>query len=139
MSVVVPDSGVLIEMFRHADMLVEKDRHRWRFYISAVVHSELARGATTPTEKRFIANLVRAFPPVAPTAAEWAEGGEVLSRLRRERNFDGRGMQFLQNDVLIALTAHGIGVPLVTTNLSDFGLIAKYVRGLKVIGFGANA
>lgn len=44
-------------------------------------------------------------------------------------------MQLIQNNVLIALTARELGLPLVTMNESDFVLIAGYVRGLNVIAF----
>ncbi len=135
MALVVPDTGVLIELFRDARAVAEKERQRWTFRVSAVVHSELARGALTPSEKRFVDSLARAFNPVAPTSSQWAKCGSVLSQLHRDHQYDRRGMQLIQNNVLIALTARELGLPLVTMNESDFVLIAGYVRGLNVIAF----
>jgi predicted nucleic acid-binding protein len=134
-ALVVPDTGVLIELFRDAAALTIKDRNRWRFRISAVVHSELLCGARGSSEKRFVDALARGFPPVAPSAGQWASCGKVLAQLHRDRQFDGRGMQLLQNDVLVAITARDLGLPLVTTNPSDFDLIVPYAGGLKILPF----
>jgi predicted nucleic acid-binding protein len=134
-SLVVPDTGVLIELFRDSAALLIKERHRWRFRISAVVHSELLRGAHRPSEKRFVDALARGFGPIAPTPAQWSSCGRLLAQLHRDQHFDGRGVQLIQNDVLVALTARDLGLPVVTTNPSDFALIASYARGLKVLPF----
>jgi predicted nucleic acid-binding protein len=134
-ALVVPDTGVLIEIFRDAAALLIKERNRWRFRISAVVHSELVRGAQSASEKRFVDSLSRGFAPIAPTPAQWSRCGSVLAQLHRDHHFDGRGMQLIQNDALLALTARDLGLPVLTTNPTDFELIAPYARGLKVLAF----
>lgn len=133
MSLVAPDTGVLIVVFRDRAVADDLARKRWRFRVSAVVHSELTRGADTPGERRYVAAVTRALPPIAPSAGQWIRCGEILRLLRRDRDFDARGMRAIQNDVLIALMARDLGLPLVTTNVRDFELIAEFLRGLHVV------
>ncbi|MSP59234.1 MAG: type II toxin-antitoxin system VapC family toxin [Myxococcales bacterium] len=132
-TLVVPDTCVLIDLFRSNAVAEEIDRRGWIFWISAVVHSELLRGVEGREERRFIASLVRGRPPVAPSRAQWASCGVILGRLRSDEGFDAAGLRRIQSDVLIALTARGLGLPVVTTNPGDFARIARHLRGLRVI------
>ena len=134
---VVPDTNVLISLYRAVAAVAFKERQRWRFRVSSVVESELLRGVSTEAEARFVTNLVRAFPPIAPSVALWRRSGELLSQLREKHGYNAAGLRRVQNDVLIALTARSMGYPVLTANVVDFALIAKFVHDLEVIEFCA--
>jgi predicted nucleic acid-binding protein len=133
LSRVVLDTGVLIEVLRDAEAADTVIRRRWRILLSAVVHSELVRGADTKVERAYVAQLARHHPPVAPTERQWERCGIVLARLRREQGYDPAGIRGIQNDVLVALLARDHGVPVVTTDRTDFERIAALVLGVSVL------
>lgn len=130
---VVPDACLLIDLWRSPAVAREVEQRRLIFRMSAVVHSELLRGVRGRTEQRLIDGLVRDWPAVAPSPGDWARAGTLLGRLRNEHGFETRGLRFIQNDILIALTARQVGAAVLTTNGADFRLIAGYIAGLKVI------
>jgi len=132
---VVPDTSVLILIWHDSDLSLEIARREWLFRLSAVVHSELQRGAHERRVRRLVDQVARVETPIAPTANQWKRCGEILARLGRDHHFDARGMQLIQNDLLIGLTARDLGVPVVTANVRDFQLIAAHLRGLRVIEF----
>jgi predicted nucleic acid-binding protein len=135
--VVIPDTGVLIDLYRAPERAGEVAERGWVFRISAVVQSELRRGAENRRALRFVDDVARSARPIPPTASQWLRCGEHLAWLRRERDFDARGMRAIQNDLLIALTARDLGLPVVTTNSADFAVAAERIRGLRVIEFPA--
>jgi predicted nucleic acid-binding protein len=51
---------------------------------SAVVLSELFRGATKPEELAFIKALAKNHPILTPSEKTWLESGEILSRIYRD-------------------------------------------------------
>jgi predicted nucleic acid-binding protein len=87
-------------------------------YLSAVVNMELRMGAKTLPARRALDQLVRAYRVahrvVVPTAEQFDEAGQVLQRLREEGLETRRAS--LVNDVLIALTARGIGATVLTAD-----------------------
>ena len=93
---------------------------------SAVVLSELRRGARTPEARRLIEALFRMDKsPWAPTAADWWEAGLKIRTLGDAQRWDLNRRRAFQNDVLIALTARHHGASVVTANKNDFELLGK--------------
>ena len=71
---------------------------------SAVVLSELRRGARTP---------------------DWWEAGRIIQAVSDAQDWDGNKRRDFQNDALIALTARGHGATVVTANRQDFGILGR--------------
>ncbi len=93
---------------------------------SAVVLSELRRGAQTREAERLVAALFRlARVCWEPTAANWWEAGRLVRRIGDAEGWDRNKRHDFQNDALIALTARRHGATVLTANFSDFGLLAR--------------
>lgn len=90
-------------------------------YLSAVVYMELRAGASTPSARRALLQLVAGYQRggrlVAPSQAIFERAGQLLPALKA-RGRDVRKAS-LVNDVLIALTARSLGATLVTAD-TDF-------------------
>lgn len=96
---------------------------------SAVVLSELRRGARTPEAQRLVEGLFRlATIRWAPTAEDWWEAGWLIREVGDAQRWDRSKRRDFQNDALIALTARRHGATVVTANRSDFTLLAREVR-----------
>jgi predicted nucleic acid-binding protein len=95
---------------------------------SAVVLSELRRGARTPTAERLVGALFRlARVRWEPTASDWWEAGRLIRRIGDAQGWDSKKRRDFQNDTLIALTARRHGATVVTANRQDFEILARYV------------
>jgi predicted nucleic acid-binding protein len=126
-NLIVFDTAVFIDQLRTG-------RHQTRIQAisglvrtSAVVISELWRGASTPAEQRFVRALERNHPVLVPTTKNWVQSGQILGHLRTDRGFGPEKARDLHFDVLIALTARSAGARLITSNRADFELIAEYL------------
>jgi predicted nucleic acid-binding protein len=96
---------------------------------SAVVLSELRRGARTREAERLVTVLYRlARVCWEPTAADWWEAGRLIRKIGDAESWDRNKRRDFQNDALIALTARRHGATVVTANLSDFDLLAPELR-----------
>jgi predicted nucleic acid-binding protein len=95
---------------------------------SAVVISELWRGASAPAERKFLRSLERNHPVLVPTIKNWLESGQILNKIRTQRGFGPEKLRDLHFDVLIALTACSYGARLITSNRADFELIAGHTH-----------
>jgi predicted nucleic acid-binding protein len=96
---------------------------------SAVVLSELRRGARSHDAERLVAALFRVARRCwEPTAADWWETGRLVRKIGDTQGWDRHKRREFQNDTLIALTARRYGATVVTDNLSDFELLARQVR-----------
>lgn len=96
---------------------------------SAVVLSELRRGARTPLARRFVEALQRlARVPWTPTAEDWWEAGRLIQKIGDAQHWDRSKRRDFQNDALIALTARGHGATVVTADRADFALLAREIR-----------
>lgn len=100
---------------------------------SAVVLSELRRGARTRAAQRLVEGLYR-FAAVRwePTVEDWWEAGRLIRTIGDAQGWDTNKRRDFQNDALIALTARRHGATLVTANRSDFELLSKEV-GVSVL------
>lgn len=93
--------------------------------VSAVVVAELARGARSHQAKRFVEQLARNFPPVAPKEADWVRSGGIVRALAERHHLDINKVRDIHFDVLIALTARRMGAHLITCNVHDFQAIRQ--------------
>lgn len=82
--------------------------------ISPVVIHELYRGTRTKGDRRIIDRLVSRLLRVQPPSWEhaWIRAGRLLPQLFPDH--EAVGLARLQNDLLLALTAHGQGALLVS-------------------------
>ncbi|MBM4259333.1 MAG: type II toxin-antitoxin system VapC family toxin [Deltaproteobacteria bacterium] len=95
---------------------------------SAVVLSELRRGARTREAQRQVTALFRiARMRWEPTAADWWEAGKLVREIGDAQDWEHHKRREFQNDALIALTARRHGAIVVTDNQSDFNLLARAV------------
>lgn len=101
---------------------------------SAVVLSELRRGARTREAEQLVTALFRLSRVCwEPTAADWWEAGRLVRQLGDEQGWEHHKRREFQNDALIALTARRYGATVVTANLSDFALLARSLR-IQILG-----
>jgi predicted nucleic acid-binding protein len=95
---------------------------------SAVVLSELRRGARTPQAEKRVGQLFRRVRDVwEPIAADWWEAGRLIRRIGDRLGWEPSKRRDFQNDALIALTARRHGATVVTTNRHDFELLRRAV------------
>jgi predicted nucleic acid-binding protein len=96
---------------------------------SAVVLSELRRGARTRDAQRAVNRLRELAPTVwEPTARDWWEAGRLIRTIGDAHDWDRNKLRDFQNDALIALTARAHGATLVTANRTDFTLLGRALR-----------
>jgi predicted nucleic acid-binding protein len=92
---------------------------------SAVVLSELRRGARTREAQRRVESLFRIARTVwEPAAADWWEAGKLVRDVGDRKSWETNKRREFQNDALIALTARRHGATVVTANTADFELLA---------------
>jgi predicted nucleic acid-binding protein len=131
----VIDTSVYVDHWQrglHADALV---RVRQAFIVrhSAVVLSELRRGARNRQAERTVAELRRLAHQVwQPTSEDWWEAGQLIRVVGDANDWDPGKRRDFQNDALIALTARRHGAAVVTANRADFELLADAV-GMSVL------
>lgn len=96
---------------------------------SAVVLSELRRGARTREAQRLVTELYKlATLHWEPSAANWWEAGKLVRIIGDQQDWDVNKRREFQNDALIAQTARRYGATIVTANRSDFELLARELR-----------
>ncbi|MBV6341946.1 type II toxin-antitoxin system VapC family toxin [Candidatus Magnetobacterium casense] len=128
---VIYDTNVYIDWAANKiddDVLFRKEEC---IFISSVVIMELRAGAFT---SKAISDIDKLFKTarkttrfVTPTLYDYLKAGEILSLLKNEKNYDIRGLRYITNDILIALTARQIGSTLRTFNTDDFKTISYYL------------
>jgi len=123
---IIFDTSVLVDELRtgcHRQRLASVEG---LIRMSSVVLAELARGAVSRAERRFLHALARNRPILTPTEKNWLESGELLAEMRAGQGFTPAKLRDLHFDVLIALTARSYGARLITSNRADFELIHRY-------------
>jgi predicted nucleic acid-binding protein len=99
---------------------------------SAVVLSELRRGARSQQARRTVENLSRHAVEIwEPTADHWWEAGKLVREIGDAQTWDMNKRREFQNDALVALTARGKGALLVTSNRGDFEKLERRI-GVRV-------
>lgn len=125
------DTNVYIDHWQGnlADHVLADIRKRFVVRLSAVVLSELRRGARTSRARRFVDEL-RALGPVVcePAEADWWAAGELIRNIGDANGWETAKRREFQNDTLIALTARRYGAVVVTTNVADFKLLAARIK-----------
>jgi predicted nucleic acid-binding protein len=131
----VLDTSVYIEHWERRRYEKELGAVRNAYVIrhSAVVLSELRRGARTPAARRLVEDLFRfARFRWEPTAEDWWEAGRLILRLGDARSWGTAKRRDFQNDALIALTARRHGATVVSANRGDFDLLS-HETGVRVL------
>ena len=93
---------------------------------SAVVLSELRRGARTREAERVVSRLHDLARIVwEPTPKDWWEAGQIIRTIGDAHDWDRSKRRDFQNDALVALTARGHGATVVIANRGDFEILGK--------------
>jgi predicted nucleic acid-binding protein len=109
----------------HGEAL-EKVRKAFVVRHSAVVLSELRRGARSREAQRTVTRLRRLAHEVwEPTASDWWDAGRIIRTVGDAHDCDRSKRRGFQNDALIALTARRHGAAVITADGEDFELLAQ--------------
>ena len=129
---VLPDTNVWIAWLRAgaADLGVAKGG-RLGVFLSTIVLQELWAGARS----RGVASVLSQLMDLArkhgrllnPPAAAWIVSGQVLREISATRRIGGPRLRGLRNDVLLAATAVSYGATVLTSNVKDFELVARFL------------
>ena len=131
MALAIMDTNVYIDHWEHGLYQETLDNLRRAYIIrhSAVVLSELRRGARDRDAQRLVARL---FAPATvrwePSVVDWCEAGRLVRTIGDKRSWDINKRREFQNDALIALTARRYGATVVTANITDFELLRSELR-----------
>ena len=127
MSFAILDTNVYIDHWERGAHVAQLSPVRKAFIVrhSAVVLSELRRGARTPAARKTVEALRRVATLIwAPTADDWWWAGEVVAKLGNRHGWEAAKRRDFQNDALIGLTARRHGAVVVTSNTIDFEMLA---------------
>lgn len=115
------------------DEALERVRRAFIVRHSAVVLSELRRGARTRAAERTVAKLqALARDPWTPNQNDWWEAGRLIRTIGDAHDWDRSKRRDFQNDALIALTAKRYGATVVTVNREDFELLERKL-GVRIL------
>ncbi len=128
--VVLLDTSILLAHYNEGSFasLLEETLKGSILRFSAVALYEVGRGAHNRTSKKIyrdLLNLARGTI-ITPTESDWQKATQVSERLLRAKKYDKIGVNFLENDILIALAARSIGGTLITLD-SDFALLQRFI------------
>lgn len=131
MAVAILDTNVYIDHWERG-LYQEALANLRRAYIirhSAVVLSELRRGARDRDTQRLVARLFElATVRWEPSVADWWEAGRFVRIIGDKQGWEINKRREFQNDALIALTARRYGATVVTANTTDFELLRSELR-----------
>ena len=132
----VIDTNVYIDWFNaghYEEILFQRDTVK---HLSAVVLMELRASAFSPSDRRLVQRVERAFANagriLVPSRAVFAEAGDALRRLQADRGFHIETSHSIVADVLIALSARSIGATVVTQNERHYRAI-QAVRPFQLV------
>jgi predicted nucleic acid-binding protein len=131
MAVALLDTSIYIDHWERGlyQDILENLRRAYIIRHSAVVLSELRRGARGRDAERLVAELYDlATIRWEPSVADWWEAGRLVRSIGDKQNWDIHKRRDFQNDALIALTARRHGASVVTANSSDFELLRAALR-----------
>ena len=131
MAVAILDTSIYIDHWERGlyQETLENLRRAYIIRHSAVVLSELRRGARGRDAERLIADLYElATIRWEPSVADWWEAGRLVRNIGGSEGWDINKRRDFQNDALIALTARSHGATVVTANSSDFELLRSELR-----------
>jgi predicted nucleic acid-binding protein len=125
------DTSVYIDHWEHSGHGEALADVRRRFVVrqSAVVLSELRRGARTKSAIRLVEALRKVSTVIwEPSVEDWWRAGQLIRAIGDAHDWETTKRREFQNDALIALTAVRHGATVVTTNAQDFELLAKAIK-----------
>jgi predicted nucleic acid-binding protein len=127
MAFAVLDTSVYVDDWRIGlERELEPIRRAFVIRHSAVVLSELRRGARTAAARRLVAALRRLAGHLwVPDASDWWTAGELVRTIGDAQDWEVAKRREFQNDALIALTARRHGAAVVTRNVPDFELLRR--------------
>jgi predicted nucleic acid-binding protein len=131
MAVAILDTNVYIDHWEGGlyQETLENLRRAYVIRHSAVVLSELRRGARSREAERVVAGLFKlATVRWEPLVADWWEAGRLVRNIGDKQDWDLNKRRDFQNDALIALTARRHGATVVTADYSDFDLLRSELR-----------
>jgi predicted nucleic acid-binding protein len=131
------DTSVYIDHWERGlhDEALERVRKAFIVRHSAVVLSELRRGARTRPAQRLVTRLhALARDPWTPMQNDWWEAGRLIRIIGDAHHWDRSKRRDFQNDALIALTARRHGATVVTANHEDFALLGRKL-GVRILAF----
>ncbi len=131
MHLAILDSNVYINHWEKGlyQEFLETLRQAYIIRHSAVVLSELRRGARTRDAERLVMMLYRlARICWEPTRSDWWEAGRLIRKIGDQERWDTSKQRDFQNDALIALTARRHGATVVTADHRDFELLVQELR-----------
>jgi predicted nucleic acid-binding protein len=131
MAVAILDTNVYIDNWERGlyQETLENLRRAYIIRHSAVVLSELRRGARDRDAQRLVARLFAlATVRWEPSVADWWEAGRLVRVIGDKQDWDITKRREFQNDALIALTARRHGATVVTANFADFELLRSELR-----------
>jgi predicted nucleic acid-binding protein len=131
LAVAILDTSVYIDHWERGlyQDILENLRRAYVIRHSAVVLSELRRGARGRDAELLVANLFElATVRWEPSVADWWEAGRLVRNIGDKQDWDINKRRDFQNDALIALTARRHGATVVTANSSDFELLRLALR-----------
>lgn len=131
MAVAILDTSIYIDHWERGlyQETLENLRRAYIIRHSAVVLSELRRGARGRDAERLVADLYElATIRWEPSVADWWEAGRLVRNIGDSEGWDINKRRDFQNDALIALTARSHGATVVTANSSDFELLRSELR-----------
>jgi len=123
----VLDTSVYIENFRTGRFTFRILQSPVVIRCSSVVLHELLRGAKQRVERRFVLDLLNRCRILTPTESHWVQAAEILNSMRKRHHYEANKIRELAFDVLIALSARGIGATLITCNASDYLAIRHHL------------
>jgi predicted nucleic acid-binding protein len=125
------DTSVYIDHWERSSygQVLAAVRRRFVVRQSAVVLSELRRGARTKSAVRLVDALREVSTVIwEPTAEDWWRAAKLTRAIGDTQDWETTKRRAFQNDVLIALTAVRHGATVVTTNTNDFELLAQAIK-----------
>jgi predicted nucleic acid-binding protein len=137
----IVDSGVYIGHWEYGLSVEVLDSITRPFVLrqSAVVLSELRRGAQSRMARRLVETLAKHAAIVwTPTVDDWWEAARLIQDIGDREGWDRSKRRSFQNDALIALTARRHGAAVITTNRADFDLLAGEL-GIAIVPVAGRA
>lgn len=131
MAVAILDTSIYIDHWKRGlyQETLENLRRAYIIRHSAVVLSELRRGARGRDAERLIADLYElATIRWKPSVADWWEAGRLVRNIGDSEGWDINKRRDFQNDALIALTARSHGATVVTAHSSDFEMLRSELQ-----------
>jgi predicted nucleic acid-binding protein len=131
MPLAILDTNVYIDHWERGlyQEILENIRRAYIIRHSAIVLSELRRGARGRDAERLVASLFElATVRWEPSASDWWETGRLVRIIGDKKMWDINKRRDFQNDVLIALTARRHGATVVTADGSDFELLRMELK-----------